>query len=121
MTRKQTRPPATQQVVLEPLQITCRMCGSRMRMGHHSHRTVTTLQGVTRLTRHPSIGVVTRSAHAFTCQRGQRKKGDGHCPMENLAWTSSQQLEPGVLPTIAAFRRCISRCFPSASHLPNGK
>ena len=50
MARKQMRPAATQQVVLEPLQITCRACGNRMRMGHHSHRTVTTLQGVTRLT-----------------------------------------------------------------------
>jgi hypothetical protein len=50
MARKQARPPATQQVTLEPLQLTCRACGSRMRMGHHSHRTVTTLQGVTRLT-----------------------------------------------------------------------
>jgi hypothetical protein len=50
MARKQARPKATQQVTLEPLQRTCRACGSRMRMGHHSHRTVTTLQGVTRLT-----------------------------------------------------------------------
>lgn len=50
MARKQARPPATRQVILEPFQITCRECGSRMRMGHHSHRTVTTLQGVTRLT-----------------------------------------------------------------------
>lgn len=50
MARKQTRPSATQYVVLEPYQITCRACGSRMWMGHHSHRTVTTLQGVTRLT-----------------------------------------------------------------------
>lgn len=50
MARKTARPSATQQVTLEPLQITCRACGSRMRMGHHSHRTVTTLQGVTRLT-----------------------------------------------------------------------
>lgn len=50
MARKQTRPSATQQAVLEPLQTTCRACGSHMRMGHHSHRTVTTLQGVTRLT-----------------------------------------------------------------------
>src|SRR5437016_11008770 len=50
MARKQARPSATRQVTLEPLQITCRACGSRMRMGHHSHRTVTTLQGVTRLT-----------------------------------------------------------------------
>lgn len=50
MARKQARPKASQQVTLEPLQITCRACGNRMRMGHHSHRTVTTLQGVTRLT-----------------------------------------------------------------------
>ena len=50
MARKQARPKASQQVTLEPLQITCRACGSRMRMGHHSHRTVTTLPGITRLT-----------------------------------------------------------------------
>lgn len=50
MARKQARPPVTQQITLEPLQVTCRACGSRMRMGHHSHRTVTTLAGVTRLT-----------------------------------------------------------------------
>jgi hypothetical protein len=50
MARKQSRPEATLQVTLKPLQMTCRACGSRMRMGHHSHRTVTTLQGVTRLT-----------------------------------------------------------------------
>lgn len=50
MARKQARPPATHQLTLEPLQMTCRACGSQMRMGHHSHRTVTTLQAVTRLT-----------------------------------------------------------------------
>jgi hypothetical protein len=50
MARKHPRPKASQHRVLEPLQITCRVCGSRMRMGHHSHRTVTTLQGVTQLT-----------------------------------------------------------------------
>src|SRR5258708_8056847 len=48
--RKQSRPPATRYVTLSLLQITCGACGSQMRMGHHSHRTVTTLQGVTRLT-----------------------------------------------------------------------
>jgi hypothetical protein len=50
VTRKQSRSPAARYVTLSPLQITCQKCGSRMRMGHHSHRTVTTLQGVTRLT-----------------------------------------------------------------------
>jgi hypothetical protein len=33
MARKQTRPSATQYVVLEPYQITCRVCGSRMQTG----------------------------------------------------------------------------------------
>jgi hypothetical protein len=37
------RPPEMQQVTLEPLQTTCGVCRSRMRMGHYSHRTVTTL------------------------------------------------------------------------------
>jgi hypothetical protein len=50
MARKQARPPATRQVILEPLQVACRGCGQQMHMGHHSHRTVTTLEGVTRLT-----------------------------------------------------------------------
>jgi len=50
MARKQARPRPAQYVTLAPLQTTCRACGCRMRMGHHSHRTVTTLQGVTRLT-----------------------------------------------------------------------
>lgn len=50
MARKQARPEASQEVVLEPIQITCRACGNRMRMARHSQRTVTTLQGVTHLT-----------------------------------------------------------------------
>src|SRR5947209_9583403 len=49
MARTQARPRASRQVTLQPHQTTCRACGSQMRMGHHSHRTVTTLQGVTRL------------------------------------------------------------------------
>src|SRR5689334_14952538 len=50
MARKQARPKAELHVTLSPLQVICRACGCRMRMGHHSHRTVTTLQGVTQLT-----------------------------------------------------------------------
>ena len=86
MARKQARPSATRQVTLEPLQITCRACGSRMRMGHHSHRTVTTLQGVTRLTRHPCIDVALQHARASISQRVRRKKEDGLCRMENSGW-----------------------------------
>ena len=50
MTRKQARSEASQEVVLEPVQLTCRACGNRMRMARHSRRTVTTLQEVTHLT-----------------------------------------------------------------------
>jgi hypothetical protein len=52
MARKQARPPATNTITLRLLQTTCRTCGSQMRIARHSHRTVTTLQGVTRLTSH---------------------------------------------------------------------
>jgi hypothetical protein len=86
MARKQRRPQASQQVVLEPLQITCRECESRMRMGHHSHRTVTTLQGVTRLTRHACIAVATKSVRASISQCDRRKKGGGHYRMGSLGW-----------------------------------
>jgi hypothetical protein len=37
-------------VTREPLEIACRAYGDRMRMSHHSHRTVATLQEVVRLT-----------------------------------------------------------------------
>jgi hypothetical protein len=50
MARRRVRPPAIHHVTLELFETICRTCGSRMRMGHHSHQTITTLQGVTRLT-----------------------------------------------------------------------
>ena len=46
MARRSARPPRP----IRLFETTCRACGSQMRMGHHSHRTVATLQGVTRLT-----------------------------------------------------------------------
>jgi hypothetical protein len=50
MARRSVRPPAVHQVTLDVLETMCRACGNRMRMGHHSHRTGTTVQGVTRRT-----------------------------------------------------------------------
>ncbi len=50
MARKRARPSATNQVTLDLLQTTCRLCGSRLQMARHGHRKVTTLQGVYRLT-----------------------------------------------------------------------
>jgi hypothetical protein len=50
MARKHARPAATHQQTLEPLHRTCQACGGPIRMAFHSHRTVTTLEGVYRLT-----------------------------------------------------------------------
>ena len=49
MARKQARPRPVQYMTLAPLQTTCRAWSCQMRMGHHSHRTVTTLHGVTQV------------------------------------------------------------------------
>jgi hypothetical protein len=49
MARKRARPAATEQRTLDLLQKTCQACGSQMFVARHSHRTVTTLQGVYRL------------------------------------------------------------------------
>ncbi len=50
MARKQARPPATKQSTLDLLQASCRVCGSRLLVARHSHRKVTTLEGVFHLT-----------------------------------------------------------------------
>lgn len=86
MARKQARPPATKDVTLKPLQSTCRACGSRMRMARHSHRTVTTLHGVTHLTDAGCIAAATPPVRASSRRRDRRKKVDGQCRMENSGW-----------------------------------
>jgi hypothetical protein len=49
MARRRRRPPATQQVELEPLRTHGGRCGGPLWVAYHSHRTVTTLDGVVRL------------------------------------------------------------------------
>lgn len=49
MTRKQARPRATKQCILDLLQKTCRICQQSLQMARHSQRTVTALDGVYRL------------------------------------------------------------------------
>lgn len=51
-----------------------------MRMGHHSHRTVTTLQGVTRLTRHACIVVATKRVCASISERRPEEEGNWALP-----------------------------------------
>lgn len=70
MARKQGRPAATKEQTLDLLQKSCRTCGKSLRMARHSHRTVTRLDGVYRLTikvyqcqndECPCLGQVSRS------------------------------------------------------------
>ena len=50
MARKQARPRATHEAILDMLEKTCRSCGKPLQMARHGHRKVTTLEGVYRLT-----------------------------------------------------------------------
>lgn len=50
MARKQPRPQATSQLTLQPIYSDCRMCGGVLWTCYHNYRTVTTLQGLCRLT-----------------------------------------------------------------------
>src|SRR5437867_9370920 len=49
MARRRRRPPATQHTDLEPIRTRCAGCGGPLWVAYHSHRTVTTLEGVVRL------------------------------------------------------------------------
>jgi hypothetical protein len=49
MARRRRRPPATQHTELTPVRARCAGCGGPLWVAYHSHRTVTTLEGVVRL------------------------------------------------------------------------
>ena len=49
MARRRRRPPAAQHKELEPVCTRCTTCGGPLWVAYHSHRTVTTLEGVVRL------------------------------------------------------------------------
>lgn len=63
MARRHHRPPATTQTLLEPQSTVCWECGERMWVAYLTERTVTTLQGVCRLT------LKIRRCHNPTCPR----------------------------------------------------
>jgi hypothetical protein len=50
MARRNSRPQATQEMTLTPLKEQCEQCGQLLWVAHHSHRTVTTLSGLWKLT-----------------------------------------------------------------------
>jgi hypothetical protein len=50
MVRRNPRPEATQEKILTPLKERCEQCGQPLWVANHSHRTVTTLSGLWKLT-----------------------------------------------------------------------
>jgi hypothetical protein len=50
MARRTRRPEATQRITLTPLKESCQECGQALWVGYHSHRTVTRLDGLWKLT-----------------------------------------------------------------------
>jgi hypothetical protein len=76
MARRHRRPPATTSRQLEPLRTRCGGCGGPLWVAYHSHRTVTTLEGVVRLT------VPVRRCVAPACPLYRRP----YRPEEELGW-----------------------------------
>src|SRR5260221_14419204 len=63
MARRNPRPEATQEKILTPLKECCEQCGQPLWVANHSHRTVTTLSGLWKLT------LVVRQCIEPTCPR----------------------------------------------------
>jgi len=66
MARTRCRPRPTQDLTLVPARTACPACGRPMRMDYHNGRTLTTLEGVTRLSLH------IRRCHHAACSRYRR-------------------------------------------------
>jgi hypothetical protein len=75
MARRQARPSASQQYLLEPYQTHCAQCGGAAHVAYHSRRTVATLDGLYRLT------LVVRRCEDPACalyHRAYRPEQEGH-------------------------------------------
>src|SRR2546425_11104879 len=82
MARRNPRPEATQEKILTPLKECCEQCGQPLWVANHSHRTVTTLSGLWKLT------LVVRQCIEPTCPRFHqryRPEEEGRCRMANSA------------------------------------
>lgn len=76
MARRTSRPQATQERILTPLKERCEQCGQPLWVANHSHRTVTTLSGLWRLT------LVVRQCIEPTCPRFHKR----YRPEEEGRW-----------------------------------
>ncbi len=103
MARRQPRPRAPYQRVLEPLRERCVGCGGPLWVAYHSHRTVLTLEGPYRLT------IKVRRCRRSSCPRFRRP----YRPEEEGAW-ALPQMEVGldVVAQVGALRYGQHRSVP---------
>ena len=76
MARRTPRPEATQEKILTPLKEQCEQCGQPLWVANHSHRTVTTLSGLWKLT------LIVRQCIEPTCSRFHQR----YRPEEEGRW-----------------------------------
>ncbi len=76
MARRTPRPEATHEKILTPLKECCEQCGQPLWVANHSHRTVTTLSGLWKLT------LVVRQCIEPTCPRFHQR----YRPEEEGRW-----------------------------------
>ena len=103
MARKDCRPIATSERLLTPLCTHCTECGQPMRIAYRTRRTVTTLQGICRLT------LRVRRCHNPQCPRY-------HCvyrPEEEGRWAQPPAMVPlDVIALVGTLRSIAHRSIP---------
>lgn len=103
MARKQHRPAATLQCLLEPQSIYCQECGQLMWVAYATRRTVTTLNGVTCLT------LKIRRCHDENCTRYHQP----YRPEEEGAWALPHgEFGLDVIALVGRLRYESHRCVP---------
>jgi hypothetical protein len=103
MARRTARPAATQTAILTPLRETCDQCGRRLWVAYHRTRTVTTLEGLYRLT------LVVRQCPNPTCARDHLR----YHPQEEGRWALPHgEFGLDVIAMIGAWRFAEHRSVP---------
>ena len=93
---------------LTPQRHRCPACGEPMWLDYTNHRTLVTLDGLTRL--HLAI----RRCHDVACPPPRRRRGASRCPVMSSASTSSPSSVRCATPNTAPCRRSISASSSAA-------
>src|SRR6516225_341747 len=103
MARTRCRPRPTQDLTLVPARTACPACGRPMRMDYHNGRTLTTLEGVTRLSLH------IRRCHHAACspyRRPYRPEAEGRLALPH------HEFGLDVIATVGTLRHAQHRSVP---------